>query len=784
MKNNRLFLFLSLLLTSVGMMAQSDVTATVRSAGTATMSNGIITIGISAKGKVTNLTCNGSGNLISTEGGGIYFSCNEPDYHEIEADNTVLKVNTPDMAEVVFTKQSPLGVKWSQGYILRKGESGVYMYITAEGNANNAEVGEMRIVYRMNDAYYNYGYVTDKMQGAIPSRDEMLRSEQRQVQDATFRLDDGTIYTKYNWANFIKDDPFHGIMGAANGAWTIPVSPEYINGGPMRQELTVHADTKSTLFLQMLHGGHFGAGSQPYATGSKKIYGPFFLYLNSGASHEAMIADAAAKAQELQSQWPFQWFENDLYDRERATVTGRIAVDDALQAAQHYRVVLSKTAEPMNEGDGYIFWGETGSDGSFSIPHVRKDTYVLTAYALDGGNCGQMTQEGVVVSGTSTDLGTIEWAVEKFNQTVFRLGESDRLADGFKLSEAPRAYENYQSVPANLTFTVGESDPANDWYYAQAKAGKWTIKFKAGEKNLGMMRLTGAAAGASNLGHLYIKVNGTQVGHWGDFYNDGSIYRSGNRAGRFQYRSTDFGASRLKANDWNTIDLQINSLSGTIGGIMWDCVKLELADDGVEYCDFVGYGNGVKPTFGSEVESGGQTLQLISVGDETFNNRIAVGPVSRNTSDNCFKFRDASEIYYGLFSQYADRNLSVLNLHDGDKVTIEITKKDTETEALKFCGTPVVEGASADDVVVSGKTYTVSTSEPSVNLDLVSTGSVYVKAIRIDKAPGGEVGIRDVIAPVDRRRAEGIYDLMGRRVVNPVKGHLYIINGKKMVFNE
>ncbi|MBP3757768.1 MAG: hypothetical protein J6I61_10885 [Prevotella sp.] len=775
------FLLTGLLMASMGVMAQSDVTASVRSAGTATMSNGIVTIGISAKGKVTNLTYNGSSNLISTEGGGIYFSCNEPDYHEIGADKTELKVNTADMAEVVFTKQSPLGVKWSQGYILRKGESGVYMYITAEGNDNNAEVGEMRIVYRMNDSFYNYGYVTDKMQGNIPSRDEMLRSEQRQVQDATFKLDDGTIYTKYNWANFIKDDPFHGIMGSQYGAWTIPVSPEYINGGPMRQELTVHADTKSTLFLQMLHGGHFGAGAQAYPAGSKKIYGPFFLYLNSGDSHDAMIADAAAKAQELQGQWPFQWFDNDLYDRDRATVTGKIAVDDALQSATSYRVVLSKTAEPLNEGDGYIFWGETAADGSFSIPNVRKDTYVLTAYALDGGNCSQLTREGIVVNGSSTDLGTIQWTVDKFDQTLFRLGESDRLTDGFKLSDAPRAYENYQQVPASLTFTVGENDPANDWYYAQVKAGKWTVKFKAGDKSLGMMRLTGAAAGVANLGHLYIKLNGTQVGHWGDFYNDGSIYRSGNRAGRFQYRSVDFGASRLNANDWNTIDLQINSLSGTIGGIMWDCVKLELADDNVEYCDFVGYGNGVKPSFGSEVQCGDQTLQLISTGSEDFNNRIAVGPVARNSTDNCFKFRDASEVYYGLFSQYADRNLSVLDLHDGDRVTVEITKKDTETEALKFYGTPVVEGVSADDVVESGKTYTVSTSAASVSLDLVSTGSVYVKAIRIDKSSNTPTGIREVESAADKR-STGVYDLMGRRVTNPVKGHLYIMNGHKVLF--
>lgn len=783
MKKN-FFLLCGLLISSSGAMAQSDVTANVRSAGTANMSNGIVTLGISAAGKVTNCTYNGSSNLISTAGGGIYFSCNEPDYHELSATKTELKINTADMAEVVFTNESPLGIKWTQGYILRKGESGVYMYLIAEGNEKNAELGEARIVYRMNDTYFNYGYVNDAMQGPIPSRDEMLRSEQRQVQDATFRLDDGTIYTKYNWANFIKDDPFHGIMGTTYGAWTIPVSPEYINGGPMRQELTVHADTKSTLFLQMLHGGHFGADGQVFSTGTKKIYGPFFLYFNTCDSHEAMIADAAAKAQQLQAEWPFQWFDNALYDRDRATVTGQLSVSDPLQTATKYRVVLSKTAEPMNEDNGYIFWTETEADGSFSIPNVRRDTYVLTAYALDGANTEQFTREGIAVSGATTDLGIIDWMPTKFDKRIFQIGQSDRLTDGFHLADAPRAYENYQQVPKSLTFTADESDAAVDWYYAQVNPGKWTIRFKADEKSLGMMRLTGAAAGVANLGHMYIKLNGTQIGHWGDFYNDGSIYRSANKAGRFQQRYVDFGASRLKVDDWNTIDLQINSLSGTIGGIMWDCVKLELADDNVEYCDFVGYGNGVKPTFGNEVESGGETLQLISIGSETFGQRIAVGPTSRNSTDNCFKFRDASEVYYGLFSQYDKRNLSVLNLHDGDRITIEISKKDTDTEALAFCGIPPIEGVNADDIVESGRTYTISTSASSVNIDLISTGSVYVKAIRIDKALGGETGIQDATLKVNDSRfnTQGIYDLTGCRVTTPMKGHLYIINGKKVIY--
>lgn len=125
-----------MLATVITVAAQSDVTASVNAYNTTTMSNGIVSLTISAQGKITSCTYKGSPNLISTNGG-VYFSCNEPDYHELSPNKAQLKVNTPDMAEVVYTNESPQGIKWSHGFILRKGESGVYMYIVTEGNSNN-----------------------------------------------------------------------------------------------------------------------------------------------------------------------------------------------------------------------------------------------------------------------------------------------------------------------------------------------------------------------------------------------------------------------------------------------------------------------------------------------------------------------------------------------------------------------------------------------------------------------------------------------------------------------
>ena len=144
-----------------------------------------------------------------------------------------------------------------------------------------------------------------------------------------------------------------------------------------------------------------------------------------------------------------------------------------------------------------------------------------------------------------------------------------------------------------------------------------------------------------------------------------------------------------------------------------------MAKAATETYDFVQAAEGsiLLPTWGEEVTSDGVALNMLATADNTFGNRFAVGPTSRNNdSGNCFKFRTAGD-WKGLWSQYADRNISILNLKAGDLVTIVVSK---EAETLKF-----VDG----ETVVSGQTYTV---EADGNLDLVSTGSVYIERIVIE----------------------------------------------------
>ena len=203
-----------------------------------------------------------------------------------------------------------------------------------------------------------------------------------------------------------------------------------------------------------------------------------------------------------------------------------------------------------------------------------------------------------------------------------------------------------------------------------------------------------------------------------------------------------------------------------------------------------GDASGVVPEWGEDVQVGDVTLQMLSIGDEDFGNRIACGP--KRGDDKVFKFRNSGG-YQGLYSQYADRYLSILDLKNGDQVTIVM---NANANNLAFNGDPQVEveqpsrarakaiaattEPSNGDKVGSGVTYTVKTSQASTSLDFVTTGSVYITQIIIREAAG-----TTRILDIEKLRDSGIeriYDMSGRRVQQMVKGRLYIVNGKKVLY--
>ncbi|MDE7097326.1 MAG: hypothetical protein K2O47_07535, partial [Muribaculaceae bacterium] len=514
---------------------------------------------------------------------GIYFDYTSDKNRALSPVSARIVRQDDDYAEVLYTSAANDALPtYEHGYILRKGESGVYTYVIVHGNSKSGDtsqggvgpVKETRVCTRLGATFLD-GYVDEQMQGKIPNNAEMAEAEKNQVQDATYYLADNSIYTKYNWAQFIDHDDFHGLMNKKVGVWNIPVSYEWLNGGPMRQELTVHATSKSPITIQMLQGEHLGASSQTYDDDQHQIFGPFMIYVNAGDSREAMIEDARAKAAQLKAEWPFTWFENEYYPIDRATVSGKINITTGQDAGNIKVVLAAPGGNLLSQGGGYMFWGLTDADGSFSIPAVRKGTYSLYAYATTGTITDELCVDDIDISDSKTDLGDIEWTPLTLEHQLWNIGENNRLADGFNCSDRPRAYEAWQWQPANLEFRIGESDPAVDWYNAQTKNGKWTVKFNLDRPYDGDALLTASIAGVSNSPTVTVDVNGKSRQSW-SLKDDGSIRRSATLAGRHIVKTFSFPASSLKAGE-NEITFTASNCKDK-SGVLYDCIKLEAGE--------------------------------------------------------------------------------------------------------------------------------------------------------------------------------------------------------------
>ena len=597
--------------------ADGDVTMSV-SGMTTKMTDGTWSITINSNGRVSSLQRKGTEFLSSN---GIYFDYTTADGNKGLSPSKVRTVKqTAEHCEVLYSATSGNTI-FEQGFIMRKGVPGIYTYVIATGTATSASepVKEARVCSRLAETMLN-GYVDWRMNGRIPSNSEMAEAEKSEntIQDATYRLADGSIYTKYNWANYIERDTLHGLRdNTYYGLYNIPVSYEWINGGCERQELTVHATSKSPITIQMLQGEHFGGQAMVLNEGEKKLYGPFLIC----TTYSKNPVQSARKQWEKEVEaWPYQWFENDLYPRERGTVRGRLDVTTG-QRNDSVRIVLAqeKGKDPYEMMRGYQFWTLTDADGNFEIKNVRPGTYNLFAYAKAGEVTDMLEQDDITVVAGDNNIGDITWTPKKYSELLWMIGQNDRRSSEFHFSDALRQYGLWNEVPKNLTFTIGQSSEQEDWYYAQVqKDGTWTIAFNLDKTYSGMAHLTASLAGCTGNGStVSVKVNGTQRGTWKPGTNDAAIYRSAVNSGRHHLLTLDFDASALKQGA-NTIALTMSG-NGSNGGFMYDCIKLEAGDLVTSVNDVVRLNNQGKMTdsqfynlHGQRVENPAKGLYIVN----------------------------------------------------------------------------------------------------------------------------------------------------------------------------
>jgi hypothetical protein len=562
-------------------------------------------------------------------------------YHEYNASTgylhaRVVKIitNTPDLVHfAIIDTNSPY---LEDHYVMLKGESGIHPYVIIKGQFG----GEMRTMYRFDMSIFDWTWTDERI--AQQKAYAYLQSISRigNMGDETWRLPDGSVYSKYDYCIYYSESPMWGHFGHGFGVFFMPVSTEAYASGPLRQELAVHQDA---LILNYIGGGHFSGGGPAGGRTGQKMFGPWYVYFNTGKTTNAIIANALKTAAAEQKKWPYQWVEEPLYPVNRTRVTGQLKISQDRSAAFAYIILAQPTNSVGQRGFGggrrgrggfgrggtnsfaggqdavtnaipstnsisfdtnsitgfarggfrggrggfgggvndgaavdrasiiynqagdYIFHVKSNARGKFTLPHVRPGTYTLYAWQTRGPITQSFAQDGIEVNGGKLNLGVINWDAPYHTNLLWQIGKADRLAGEFKFGDQPRNSQWMRQVPTNLTFTIGQSKEASDWYFAQ-KTGIWTVKFNLKRNYSGNGYLTIAIAGGG--GSVTASINGTDVGRL-SYGDDASVRRSTNRSGRYARNEYTFPASVLKQGE-NILTLRANG-----GGLMYDTIVLE-----------------------------------------------------------------------------------------------------------------------------------------------------------------------------------------------------------------
>ena len=365
------------------------------------------------------------------------------------------------------------------------------------------------------------------------------------VQDTTWLYPDGVVHAKYDYCSFIGENGVFGMAGHGVGLWIVQPSREYVNGGPLRQELTVHGGPdarggpQQNIMQWVIQGGHFGGASVVMKADQEwsRFYGPVFFYVNQGGSTASLWADAQSRSAAEEGKWPYGFVNQPDYPLLRGAVSGRVKLADGQSARGAWVVLTAPEEKDWCQGAiGYEFWTRADADGKFTIGKVRPGAYTL--FASGGNQFEDLRKEGIKVSaGKISDLGTIEWQPVTHGKTIWEIGKADRSSDEFKDGDNFRHYDNFiryvKNFPDDVSFVIGKSSEKRDWNFAQfgwyAKKPYWSIFFDQRANLTGKGTLTLGIAACSYAHGLQVTLNGKELKSFRPVKSGAALYRSGGR---------------------------------------------------------------------------------------------------------------------------------------------------------------------------------------------------------------------------------------------------------------
>ncbi len=579
---------------------------TLRDSGSVViLDNGYLTVTISkSNAMVRSLRYRGQEMANS-----IYYSMDGGQRYRIPGDCVyVATVARPDMVDLELKsvwKRQAQAFDINVHYVLRRGAQGLYSYaaLTHPANYPTTSVGEWRMVWKLSNDLLEKIYVDDQRHWQMPSSFDYRHAQQMPIKEIT-KLTTGAWAGKYDCKYDYNAEYWNlGCWGHASdrnkiGGWIVLGGHEFFNDGPTKQDLTA-ASAINHLHFGMNHYG--GSGIRVQAGEDwQKLFGPFLLYCNTNsAGADACWRDAQAQAEAEQSAWPYEWLSNNSaypYASQRGAVSGRFVVGDTLKPALSGSNAWVGLAQPEPGGNWqfdskhYQYWSKADAHGEFAIRNVRPGPYTL--YAFVPGAVGEFSSTDVQVrAGQTNRLADFSWHVpHKGRSIAWEIGVPDRTAREFRHGTNyfhGYLWEGFGNEFSNpLEYTIGRSDWATDWNYAQSlyrTAGrpsnspwKWRIHFNLTNAPPGSATLTLAIASAQRA-KINVFVNDeekpvTQVAP--SVQGGNALLREGIHA-KYCVEYVSIATDRLKTGE-NIITLALAGQPSADQHVMYDYLSLEL----------------------------------------------------------------------------------------------------------------------------------------------------------------------------------------------------------------
>lgn len=366
-------------------------------------------------------------------------------------------------------------------FILEADTEGVYMYARsrrATGVQGDVEIEQSRYSFRMDSRLYGYSAVADRDLTAFPEFEDY----RDRVFDATYIMEDGSIYTKYNNNSYQYNSLVCGAYGEEFGFSLITPSREWAGGGYAKQDIDVHDSGSNTTRLVNWHfaTSHYGTGWAKVSEDWEKLYGPVLWYANYGDSKEEIRQAAIEKTEEEIQNWPYDWVDDEEYSAEvRSNVTGTFFLangeivesnnDISPEGTCGWAVLSDSRSESWQKDNTYYeYYAPIQDDGSFNITGIRPGDYRLNINV--NGVIGEYEQNHIVIGkNTSLDLGDIVWDNPVYGETLWTIGIPDRTSEEYAGGKPYRLWGSHlmfdRLFPDGITYKIGESDYTKDWYY-------------------------------------------------------------------------------------------------------------------------------------------------------------------------------------------------------------------------------------------------------------------------------------------------------------------------------